>query len=75
MQRTKLMPESVRNFCTQCDSLVFGGDVGKDQSFTICAGSLDDPSLFCPEIAIFTRDPPAWAIMPPGIRIFEPAPC
>src|SRR5271166_4023998 len=33
---------AVRNFCPVCGCLVFGGDVGKDESFTIYAGSLDD---------------------------------
>jgi hypothetical protein len=37
--------DAVRNSCPVCGSLVFGGEVGKDQMFTIYAGSLDDPSL------------------------------
>src|SRR3954468_19493917 len=36
--------EAVRNFCPVCGSLVFGGEVGKDDSHTVYAGSLDDPS-------------------------------
>jgi hypothetical protein len=36
--------EAVRNSCLVCGSLVFGGEVGEDDSFTIYAGSLDDPS-------------------------------
>src|SRR5271155_1859949 len=44
---------AVRNSCLVCGSLVYGGEVGKDDQFTIYAGSLDDPSLFRPTIAIF----------------------
>lgn len=66
--------DAVRNFCGVCGGLVFGGEVGKDTSFTIYAGSLDDPSLFRPTIAIFTRGRPDWAIIPPGLKIFERAP-
>src|ERR1700688_4594945 len=45
--------ESVRNFCPACGGMVFGGIVGVDTSHTIYAGSLDDPSLFEPQVAIF----------------------
>jgi hypothetical protein len=66
--------DAVRNFCAECGSLVFGGIVGTDDSHTIYAGSLDDPSLFTPEVAIFVRDRPEWAILPPGLTCFETMP-
>jgi hypothetical protein len=66
--------EALRNSCPTCGSLVFGGEVGKDVSHTIYAGSLDDPSLFHPKIAIFTRDRPDWAIIPPGLKAFDTMP-
>jgi hypothetical protein len=66
--------ESVRNFCPRCGGLVFGGIVGVDDSHTIYAGSLDDPSLFEPQMAIFERDRPAWVPMPPGLTVFETMP-
>ena len=65
---------AVRNFCAACGSLVFGGEVGKDDEFTIYAGSLDDPSSFRPSAAIFTRNRPAWAVIPPGLTVFEAMP-
>jgi hypothetical protein len=52
-------------------AVVFGGEVGKDAMFTIYAGSLDDPSLFHPSVAIFTRDRPSWAVIPPDLKIYE----
>jgi hypothetical protein len=66
--------EAVRNFCAQCGSLIFGGEVGKDQSHTIYAGSLDDPSAFRPTIAIFGRERPAWVVLPPGLKVFDTMP-
>jgi hypothetical protein len=62
--------DAVRNYCPICGSLVFGGRVGLDSSHTIYAGSLDDPSAFRPKIAIFTRDRPDWAIIPPNLTLF-----
>jgi hypothetical protein len=62
---------AVRNSCPVCGSLVFGGELGKDTSHTIYAGTLDDPSLFHPTVAIFTRDRPDWAVIPPGLKVFE----
>ena len=66
--------DAVRNFCPECGGLVFGGIVGKDESHTIYAGSLDDPSHFHPAMAIFTRDRPPWVLLPPGLTTFETMP-
>ena len=66
--------DAVRNSCPACGSLVFGGEVGKNDLFTIYAGTLDDPSSFQPKIAIFTRSRPAWAAIPLGLTIFDAMP-
>jgi hypothetical protein len=66
--------DAVRNHCAACGSLVFGGIVGVDDSHTIYAGSLDDPSAFTPKIAIFTRGKPDWAAIPEGLRVYEGLP-
>jgi hypothetical protein len=66
--------DAVRNSCPVCSSLVFGGEVGKDETFTIYAGSLDDPSSFRPKVAIFTRGRPAWAVLPPDLAAYETGP-
>jgi hypothetical protein len=66
--------EAVRNHCAKCGGLVFGGRVGEDDSYTIYAGSLDDPSFFKPTIAIFTRTRPAWVILPEGLKLYETMP-
>jgi len=69
-----LRGEAVRNICPECGSLVFGGELGRDESHTVYAGSLDDPSAFEPGIAIFVRDRPAWAPEPVGLTTFETLP-
>ncbi len=66
--------EAARNACPICFSLVFGGVVGQDTSHTIYAGSLDDPSVFQPTIAIFASGRPAWALVPEGLTIYESMP-
>ena len=66
--------DAVRNSCAVCGGLVFGGVVGEDISHTIYAGSLDDAALFQPAIAIFGRDRPDWAGLPPGLTVFETMP-
>jgi hypothetical protein len=63
--------DATRNSCAVCNSLVFGGEVGKSDSFTIYAGSLDDPSSFHPKVAIFARSHPPWAIILPGLKVFD----
>jgi hypothetical protein len=65
---------ATRNFCAVCGGLVFGGELGESDSFTIYAGSLDDPSLFEPKIAIFAQGRPAWAVIPPGLTVFDELP-
>jgi hypothetical protein len=35
------------------------------------AGSLDEPSRFRPTIAVFTRNRPPWALLPPDLKAFE----
>ena len=66
--------DAVRNRCARCMSLVFGGEIGKSDSYTLYAGSLDDPSAFHPTIAIFAASRPAWAIIPPGFKVFQGTP-
>ena len=66
--------DAVRNRCAQCMSLVFGGEIGKSDSHTIYAGTLDDPSAFHPTFAIFAESRPPWAIIPPGFKVFDRMP-
>ena len=66
--------DAVRNRCSQCKSLVFGGEIFKTDSYTLYAGSLDDPSAFHPTIAIFAVGRPEWAVIPAGFTVFDRMP-
>ena len=66
--------EAVRNSCVVCGGLVFGGELGKTDSHSIYAGSLDDPTLFVPTIALFLRDAAPWAPVPPGLTQYQTMP-
>jgi hypothetical protein len=66
--------DAVRNRCSICMSLVFGGEIGKTEWYTLYAGSLDDPTAFHPTIAIFAEGRPPWALIPPGFKVFDRAP-
>ena len=64
----------MRNSGPICGSQVFGGQSGKHSSHTNYAGTLDDPSAIRPRVAIFTRDRPSWAVLAPGLTVFETKP-
>ncbi len=66
--------DATRNSCPVCMSLVFGGAIGTSASFTIYAGSLDDPSAFHPKVAIFARSRRHWAALPDGLKVFDTLP-
>jgi hypothetical protein len=65
---------AVRNSCSVCGGLVFGGELGRSGSFTVYAGSLDEPARFRPRIAIFAADRPPWALIPPELETFAGLP-
>jgi hypothetical protein len=62
-----------RHFCPRCASIVFGGEVEADDWITVYAGTLDDPALFHPTSAIFTRDRAPWAPIPHGLVVHDGA--
>ena len=66
--------DTVRNHCVACGGLVFGGIIGRHAEHSIYAGSLDDPGLFQPTIALFMRDKPDWVLLPAGLTVFETMP-
>ena len=65
---------AVRNSCAVCGGLVFGGPLGGADGYTLYAGALDDPSLFQPTLAIYTRDLPAWVQLPAGLKRYPGRP-
>ncbi|WVT72799.1 GFA family protein [Sinorhizobium chiapasense] len=51
---------SIRYFCETCGSQLFGSGPPGDPRLSIYAGTLDDPSVFQPTDAIFTRSRHEW---------------
>jgi hypothetical protein len=58
-----------RGFCSDCGSRLFGG--GSDEGQGFLAGSLDDPSLFKPQMHIWTSDAQPWDQIDPAVPKFE----
>ena len=58
-----------RGFCADCGSRLFGG--GTDEGQGINAASLDDPTLFKPQMHIWTSDAQPWDQMGPKLPKFE----
>lgn len=52
---------AVRNFCSECGSLLFGTPESAPEMVTIYAGSLDDSAAFSPREALFVAHRPSWA--------------
>ncbi|WP_457354650.1 GFA family protein [Roseateles sp. P5_D6] len=52
---------AVRNFCSDCGSLLFGTPESAPEMVTIYVGSLDDPALFSPTAVLFAGQRPPWA--------------
>ena len=52
-----------RSFCPDCGCPVFGEPVVVGPIRTICASSLDEPSLFKPQVNIWAEEAPAWCII------------
>ena len=52
-----------RRFCTKCGSPIFIEKDGTGRTL-LMAGTLDDKSLFKPEISLFCEQAPSWVVMP-----------
>jgi hypothetical protein len=64
-----------RGFCAECGSTITGGESDEPTELVgVVAGSLDDPSLFRPNMDIFVCDAQPWDQMDPKIQKFEQGP-
>ena len=63
-----------RGFCPDCGSPVIGNSSGMADVVFLPAGSLDDPSLFDPTVAVFTERGHAWDHLDPGLIGFPGMP-
>ena len=63
-----------RNFCPICGSLIFSEPTIMPGMINVTAGTLDDPSLFQPQAAIYVRSRPDWDRLAGGLPEFETLP-
>jgi hypothetical protein len=50
-----------RHFCKSCGSSLFGSPGALPDVATLCCGTLDNPELFVPQIAVCTAGRPSWS--------------
>ena len=65
---------TTRHFCPICGSVVMGEIEIMPDIISLYAGTLDDPSAFQPQLAIFARSRPAWDHVAADLPTFEAAP-
>ena len=63
-----------RGFCPDCGSNVLCRSDAWDGSYVLSAGTLDDPSIYKPQINIFTRSAHAHALNAGGLYQFKAMP-
>ncbi|NIJ20045.1 hypothetical protein FHS95_001737 [Sphingomonas naasensis] len=63
-----------QSFCGKCGTQVMAQSSARPQFRTIRLGFLDAPHDLAPEVAIWTEDAPAWAVIDPALERFPRQP-
>ena len=63
-----------RLFCPTCGSPLFGMNTGMPGFMTVTLGTLDEPDLLTPQVAIFARTRRIWDAADPAVATFEAQP-
>lgn len=67
------VPNAVtRRFCPTCGTAI--GTEIPGGLMAVKVGTMDDPKLFSPKVAIYTVDQQAFHMIPKGVQIFEKMP-
>lgn len=66
--------DKVHAFCPHCGTPVYLTFAAAPQAIAVHAGSLDDPSLFSPQVVTYGMRAHTWDAMDPALRIFERMP-
>ncbi len=72
--RSDLDSPVTREFCPNCGTQVLSKAPGLPGVMLIKVGTMDDPSIFTPDIAIFTVDQQGFHHVPDGMPAFERMP-
>lgn len=59
-----------RGFCAECGSSIMGGTSGMPDMMMIAVGTLDDPGVFKPQMAVYASRGSAWDHLDPGLPRF-----
>ncbi len=70
--RTDVPNAMTRRFCPTCGTAI--GTEIPGGLMAIKVGTMDDPTLFRPKVAIFTADKQPFHVIPPGLPTFERMP-
>jgi hypothetical protein len=73
-RRNDLDKPVTREFCANCGTHVTTRSPGLPGVVLVKVGTLDDPSVFTPQMAIFTCDKQPFHQLPPGVPAFERTP-
>lgn len=65
---------STRGFCPICGDPITGHSTEMADLIMVCAGSLDDPSVFKPQMDIYTESAQPWDHMDPDLPKFPGMP-
>ena len=64
---------TIRHFCPNCGSMLFGEPLIAPDLITLYLGGLDDPPEFKPDYVQYTRHRPGWCKIDVVAREFEEA--
>ncbi len=59
-----------RGFCPECGSMLFGRNSGNDKIRPVSASTLDDPSIYQPNMDFWVSDAQPWDTMNPDLPKF-----
>lgn len=63
-----------RAFCPKCGAGVYAGNSSMAQMIFLRASTLDEPSLFAPQLTVYASRAPAWDPVSKGFPSFPEAP-